>query len=208
MRAATSRAARGAAPSTASCSRRASELERAAAGAGCASTTCATSSRWSRRRRWTRRTRSRSSRTCRSTCWSRCTTESDSEPLLARVKVPIGAGMPRFLRVGDDADVRRCSRTSWRTTSTCCSPAWRSRRCELFRVTRNADHRARRGGGRRPARDDRDRAARAQVRAGRAARRSTQGMQPLHRGMLAAELGLDEATDVFEVDGHARACAT
>ena len=31
------------------------------------------------------------------------------------------------------------SRRSWRTTSTCSSPAWRSTRCELFRVTRNAN---------------------------------------------------------------------
>ena len=36
---------------------------------GCASTICATSSRWSRRWRWTRRTRSRSCPTSRSICW-------------------------------------------------------------------------------------------------------------------------------------------
>ena len=28
-----------------------------------------------------------------------------------------------------------------------------------------------------------------------------QGLDPVHRGMLAAELGLDERADVFEVDG-------
>ena len=31
------------------------------------------------------------------------------------------------------------SRTSWRTTSTCSSPAWTVESCELFRVTRNAN---------------------------------------------------------------------
>ena len=30
----------------------------------------------------------------------------DTEPLLARVKVPVGAGIPRFLRVGDGAPLR------------------------------------------------------------------------------------------------------
>ena len=47
------------------------ELDPQQRACGCANTTCATSSRWSRRWRWIRRTRSRSSRTCRSTCSSR-----------------------------------------------------------------------------------------------------------------------------------------
>ena len=36
---------------------------------------------------------------------------NDAEPLLARVKVPVGGGIPRFVRVGDVAHVRRRSRT-------------------------------------------------------------------------------------------------
>ena len=36
---------------------------------------------------------------------------NDTEPLLARVKVPVGAGIPRFLRVGDARTLRRRSRT-------------------------------------------------------------------------------------------------
>ena len=63
------------------------------------------------------------------------------------------------------------------------------------------DHRARRGRSRRPARDDRDRAAQAQVRAGRAPAGRPATMQPYLRGRLAAELGLDEGQDVFEADG-------
>ena len=35
----------------------------------------------------------------------------DQQPLLARVKVPIGAGVPRFLRVGERNRVRAASRT-------------------------------------------------------------------------------------------------
>ena len=32
-------------------------------------------------------------------------------------------------------------------------------------------------------------------------------MNPAHRGMLAAELGLDEHDDVFEIDGGCWRCA-
>ena len=49
----------------------------------------------------------------------------DAELSLARVKVPVGAGARRFLRVGAGSAScasRRCSAT----TSTCSSPAWRS----------------------------------------------------------------------------------
>ncbi len=34
------------------------------------------------------------------------------------------------------------------------------------------------------------------------------GMDPVHRGMLAAELGLNEADDVYRGRGHDRRCAT
>ena len=91
-----------------------------------------------------------------------------------------------------------------RTTSTCCSPTWRSKSCEFFRVTRNAN----------TERDEeeaddllamieselRDRRFAPIVRM-----EVGKGMDPAHRGMLAFELGLDEREDVFEVDGHAGA---
>ena len=48
-------------------------------------------------------------------------------------------GIPRFLRVGDATHASCRSRTSWRTTSTCSSPAWRSTPASCFRVTRNAN---------------------------------------------------------------------
>ena len=53
--------------------------------------------------------------------------------------MPVGAGIPRFLRVGDGEPLRARSRTSWRTTSISLPRHGRSSRCELFRVTRNAN---------------------------------------------------------------------
>jgi polyphosphate kinase len=99
--------------------------------------------------------------------------DSDEE-ILARVKVPVGAGTPRFMQVGEA--LREC-----------------------FRVTRNAN----------TERDEdtaddllalieselRDRKFAPIVRL-----ETSKGIRPLHRGMLAAELGLDEAADIYETD--------
>ncbi len=124
---------------------------------------------------------------------------SDITPSFARVKVPIGTGISRLLRVGkrhlyvpledvmaDNLDLL--------------FPGMHVDSCEVFRVTRNAN----------TERDEeeaddlmalietelRDRKFAPIVRLEVIA-----GMVPLHRGHLAAELGLDEASDVFEVEG-------
>ncbi len=118
---------------------------------------------------------------------------------MARVKVPVSKDIaPRFVRVGD--------RNTFVTMDDLVTanldllfPGIDIMTCELFRVTRNAvvevdEEEA----------DDllemieselRDRHFAPIVRL-----QVESGMQPVHRGMLAAELGLDEEADVFEVN--------
>jgi len=123
----------------------------------------------------------------------------DQETLLARVKVPVGGGIPRFLRLpGRNAFVRIESVMAHNLDLL--FPGMEVEGFSLFRVTRNAnterdEERA----------DDllamieselRERKLAPVVRLEVAA-----AMAPYHRSMLAAELGLDEKTDVIEVDG-------
>ncbi len=123
----------------------------------------------------------------------------DTEPSMARIKVPLGHGISRFLRVGDGnrfvplEDVMA-------DNLDLLFPGMEVVSCEYFRVTRNAN----------TERDEeeaddllalieselRDRRFAPIVRMEVAL-----GIDPVHRGMLAAELGLDEREDVFEVDG-------
>ena len=63
---------------------------------------------------------------------------NDTEPLLARVKVPVGAGIPRFLRVGD-ARTLRAARGRDGAQPRPAVPGMEIDACELFRVTRNAN---------------------------------------------------------------------
>jgi polyphosphate kinase len=124
---------------------------------------------------------------------------NDPTPLMARVKVPTGAGVQRFIQLRD-------SRTFVALEEIVANnldllfPGMLIERTELFRVTRNAD-----------VESDEEKAddllalielelqerkfapiVRIQV---------ALGMDATHRGWLAAELGLDEQADVFEVDG-------
>ncbi|MGB3549426.1 MAG: polyphosphate kinase 1 [Candidatus Binatus sp.] len=125
--------------------------------------------------------------------------QNDSDPLMARVKVPIGFGIPRFLRVGNQSDFVRLEDVVANNLDLL-FPSMLIDSYELFRVTRNAN----------TERDEdeaddllalieselRDRRFAPIVRL-----EVLSGMNPVHRGMLAAELGLDERADVFEVDG-------
>ncbi|HUA34820.1 MAG TPA: polyphosphate kinase 1 [Candidatus Binataceae bacterium] len=125
--------------------------------------------------------------------------DADSDPLMARVKVPLGFGIRRFLRVGRGNDYVRLEDVMANNLDLL-FPAMEVISCELFRVTRNAN----------TERDEdeaddllalieselRDRRFAPIVRL-----EVMTGMNPVHRGMLAAELGLDERSDVFEVDG-------
>ncbi len=123
----------------------------------------------------------------------------ESEPSMARVKVPVGSGIPRFIRVGKANRFVRLEDVMAHNLDLL-FPGIRVATCELFRVTRNAN----------TERDEeeaddllalietelRDRRFAPIVRL-----EILHGMDPLHRGMLAAELGLDENADVFEGDG-------
>lgn len=121
------------------------------------------------------------------------------EPSLARVKVPVGAHIPRFLRVGKGNRFVPLEDVMSHNLDML-FPGVEVRACEIFRVTRNAntemdEDRA----------DDllamietelRDRKLAPIVRL-----EVPKGMDATRRGMLAAELGLDEASDVFEIEG-------
>jgi polyphosphate kinase len=123
----------------------------------------------------------------------------DTEPLMARVKVPVGTGIARFLRVGQANRFVPLEDVMAHNLDLL-FPAMEVDSCELFRVTRNAD----------TERDEeeaddllamieselRDRRFAPIVRLEVDAR-----MSSAHRGMLAAELGLNERADVFDAEG-------
>jgi polyphosphate kinase len=125
--------------------------------------------------------------------------ENDAESLLARVKVPVGAGVPRFVRLGtsrtfvDLADVMA-------NNLDLLFPGMEIEACSQFRVTRNAiterdEEEA----------DDLLEMIEIELRKRKFAPvvrlQVDKTMQPYFRGRLAAELGLDEVADVFEADG-------
>jgi polyphosphate kinase len=117
---------------------------------------------------------------------------------LARVKVPLGMGIPRFLRVGEEDRFVRLEDVMAHNLDLL-FPGMDIDSCEVFRVTRNAN----------TERDEeqaddllemielelRDRKLAPIVRMEVMA-----DMDPTRRGMLANELGLNEETDVFETD--------
>ncbi len=118
---------------------------------------------------------------------------------LARVKVPVGSGIPRFIRIpGRQVFVPLESILAGNLDLL--FPGMEVASVSMFRVTRNANTETAEEHA-----DDllsmietelRERHFAPVVRLQVAA-----GIDPHHRGMLAAELGLDEATDVFEVEG-------
>src|SRR5690242_11718821 len=125
--------------------------------------------------------------------------ENDGETLLARVKVPVGAGVSRFVRLGssrtfvDLADVMA-------NNLDLLFPGMEVEACSQFRVTRNAiterdEEEA----------DDLLEMIEIELRKRKFAPvvrlQVDKSMAAYYRGRLAAELGLDEATDVFEADG-------
>jgi polyphosphate kinase len=121
----------------------------------------------------------------------------DATTSMARVKVPVGSGIPRWMRVGRD-DVFVALEDVMADNLDLLFPGMEVETSELFRVVRNAN----------TERDEedaddlvalietelRDRKFAPIVRM-----QVGKGMSPSHRGMLAAELGLDEAVEVPEV---------
>ena len=120
------------------------------------------------------------------------------EEVLARVKVPLGQGVPRFLQVEDSYRFIPLEEVVANNLDLL-FPGVEVMACEFFRVTRNAN----------TERDEetaddllalieselRDRKFAPIVRL-----EVSEGIRPDRRGMLAAELGLDEQADVFESD--------
>jgi polyphosphate kinase len=123
----------------------------------------------------------------------------EREARLARVKVPIGPGLPRFLPAGDPHRLVPLEEVM-RQNLDLLFPRMVVETSELFRVTRNADTERNEEEA-----DDlvemieselRERKFAPIVRLEVSAR-----MSPAHRGILASEFGLDETVDVFETDG-------
>ena len=124
---------------------------------------------------------------------------NDPAPLMARVKVPMGAGVPRFIQVRDKMVFVPLEDVMAHNLDLL-FPGMDIERTELFRVTRNAD-----------VESDEEKAddLLALIESELQERKFApivrlevaRGMDATHRGRLAAELGLDEQADVFEVDG-------
>ncbi len=122
---------------------------------------------------------------------------NSDEETLARVKIPVGAGTPRFIQVGEAPRFIPLEDVMANNLDLL-FPEMEVKHCECFRVTRNAN----------TERDEdsaedllalieselRDRKFAPIVRL-----ETSNGITALHRGMLAAELGLDEA-DIYETD--------
>ncbi|GFO58396.1 polyphosphate kinase [Geomonas silvestris] len=121
------------------------------------------------------------------------------ESSLARVKVPVGLGSPRFIRVGKGDHFIPLEEVMMHNLDML-FPGMQILSCEIFRVTRNAN-----------TEKDEEEAddLMAMIESELKERRFAPivrleigaGMEPLHRGRLAAELELDEENDVFEVPG-------
>ncbi len=128
----------------------------------------------------------------------------DSDQSTARVKVPVGAGIPRFIRIGEKHVYVPLEQVIAHNLDLL-FPGMEVLSCGFFRVTRNAN----------TERDEeqaddllalieselQDRRFAPVVRI-----QVDSHMPPAQRGMLCAELGLDERSDVFEVDGLLALC--
>ena len=123
---------------------------------------------------------------------------------LARVKVPVGLGTPRFIRVGKGDHFIPLEEVMMNNLDML-FPGMHIVACEIFRVTRNANTEK--------AEEEADDLM-AMIESELKERRFAPivrleigaGMEPLHRGRLAAELELDEENDVFEVPGMLAMC--
>jgi polyphosphate kinase len=123
----------------------------------------------------------------------------DDTVSLARVKVPVGAGIPRLLRLGD-RNVFVPLEQVMANNLDLLLPSIEVENCEVFRVTRNANTE-----GDEDQADDLLALIETELRERKFAPivrlEVEKGMSKLHRGMLAAELGLDQERDVVEVEG-------
>jgi polyphosphate kinase len=125
--------------------------------------------------------------------------QKSKQSSLVRIKVPVNAGTPRFIRVGKGEHFIRLEEVMMNNLDML-FPGMEIVSCELFRVTRNANTEKDEEEA-----DDLMSMIESELKERKFAPivrlEIGSGMEPLHRGRLAAELELDEATDVFEVPG-------
>jgi polyphosphate kinase len=118
---------------------------------------------------------------------------------LARVKVPVGLGTPRLIRVGKGDHFVRLEDVMMSNLDML-FPGMEIVSCELFRVTRNANTEKDEEEA-----DDLMAMIESELKERKFAPivrlEVVAGMSPQHRGRLASELELDEENDVFEVSG-------
>jgi polyphosphate kinase len=123
----------------------------------------------------------------------------DRELSLARVKVPISAGAPRLVRIGERDNFVLLEEVMANNLDML-FPGMEVVSCELFRVTRNANSEKSQEHA-----DDLlaliESALQERKFAPIVRLEVKPGMDPVRRGRLAAELGLNEEQDVFEVEG-------
>ncbi len=123
----------------------------------------------------------------------------ENSTTLARVKVPISAGAPRFIQAGGQQRFVLLEDVMANNLDLL-FPEMEVLGCEFFRVTRNANT---------SRNEERADDLMAQIESTLQDRKFAPivrlqvepEMSALHRGRLAAELGLDEAADVFEIRG-------
>ncbi|MEA2114125.1 MAG: polyphosphate kinase 1, partial [Thermodesulfobacteriota bacterium] len=118
---------------------------------------------------------------------------------LNRIKVPTGVGVPRFIRVGAEHLYLRFEDLIANNLASV-FPGLLIESCELFRVTRNAIT-ENAGDKANDLLSDIESALRDRKFAEIVRLEVESCMIASHRGMLAAELGIDEDKDVFTVDG-------
>ncbi len=125
-------------------------------------------------------------------------TAGEAAPIMARVKVPTGNAVPRFVRVGSTNRFVLLEDVMANNLDVL-FPEVEVLTCEVFRVTRNANTEREED-----AADDLLELIESEVRDRKFAPivrlETSRGIESVHRGMLAAELGLDEDEDVFEGD--------
>ncbi len=123
----------------------------------------------------------------------------DDHTFLNRIKVPTGVGIPRFIKVGSGHLYIRFEDLIANNLSTL-FPGMNIESCELFRVTRNAIT-EKNGEQANDLLSDIESALRDRKFAEIVRLEVGSCMSASHRGMLAAELGIDEHSDVFTTEG-------
>ncbi len=124
--------------------------------------------------------------------------DDEEEPLMNRIKVPLGSGVPRFLRFDSGKHFVPLEEVMAHNLDLL-FPDMEIESCEVFRVTRNANTEIDE-----ELAEDLLSMIETELRYRKFAPfvrlQINQNMAPFRRGMLSAELGLDESADVFESD--------